>query len=175
VNGAREASISTHGGALAIAAAAATAGAVSAAIEEWSASEIIMFAESAAAEAERRWPADCSTRFARTVRNLYDDFKRLRELQPAEVAARSFPDRPMTIVPLALSLATVMDSAEQAILLAANVGGDSDSVASIAGGILGARYPDTANQGWYDTVEAVNRHDLLTLVRDLVDLRQRRT
>ena len=171
VNGAREASISTHGGVLAIAAAAATAGAVSAAIEEWSASEIIMFAESAAAEAERRWPADCSTRFARTVRNLYDDLKRLRELQPAEVAARSFPDRPMTIVPLALSLATVMDSAEQAILLAANVGGDSDSVASIAGGILGARYPDTVNQGWYDTVEAVNRYDLLTLVRDLVDLR----
>src|SRR5262245_30889865 len=40
VNGAREASIPTHGGLLAIAAAAATAAAVSAAIEEWPADEI---------------------------------------------------------------------------------------------------------------------------------------
>lgn len=34
----------------------------------------------------------------------------------------------MTIVPLALGLATVMQSAEDAILLATNIGGDSDSV-----------------------------------------------
>jgi ADP-ribosylglycohydrolase len=38
---------------------------------------------------------------------------------------------------------TLSQSAESAILLAANVGGDSDSVASIAGAILGARRPDT--------------------------------
>jgi len=49
-----------------------------------------------------------------------------------------FPDHPMTIVPLALCLATLMGSAEEAILMAVNVGGDSDSVASIAGGVLGA-------------------------------------
>jgi hypothetical protein len=36
---------------------------------------------------------------------------------------------------------------------------------------LGARYPETVNQAWYDTVEAVNRHELLTLVGELVDLR----
>jgi ADP-ribosylglycohydrolase len=175
VNGAREASIPTHGGSIAITAAAATAAAVSAAIEAWSADEIITFAESAAAEAERRWPSDDSARFARTVRSTYHDLKRLPELRPADVAAHCFPDRPMTIVPLALSLATVMDSAEQAILLAANVGGDSDSVASIAGAVLGARYPETVNQAWHDTVEGVNRHELLTLVEELVDLRQRRT
>jgi ADP-ribosylglycohydrolase len=172
VNGAREASIPTHGGAIAIAAAAATAAAVSAAIEAWSADDIITFAESAAAEAERRWPGDGSARFARKVRSTYDDLKRLPELLPADVAARCFPDHPMTIVPLALGLAAVMDSAEQAILLAANVGGDSDSVASIAGAVLGSRCPDTVNQGWYDTVEGVNRHDLLTLVDDLVNLRR---
>jgi ADP-ribosylglycohydrolase len=171
VNGAREASIPTHGGAIAIAAAAATAAAVSAAIEAWSADEIITFSESAAAEAERRWPGDGSGGFSRTVRSTYDDLKRLPELRPAEVAARCFPDHPMTIVPLALCLATMMDSAEQAILLAANVGGDSDSVASIAGGILGARYPDTVNAAWYDFVETVNRHDLLTLASELVELR----
>jgi ADP-ribosylglycohydrolase len=175
VDGAREASIPTHGGSIAIAAAAATAAALSAAIEAWSADAIITFAESAAAEAERRWPGDGSVRLARSIRSTYDDLKRLPELRPAEVAARCFPDHPMTIVPLALCLATMMDSAEQAILLAANVGGDSDSVASIAGGILGARYPDTVKQAWYDTVETVNRHDLLTLVGELVDVRQRWT
>jgi ADP-ribosylglycohydrolase len=172
VNGAREASIPTHGGSIAIAGAAATAAAVSAAIEAWSADEIVTFAESAAAYAERRWPGDSSARFAQKVRSTYDDLRRLPELQPVVVAARSLPDSPMTIVPLALGLATLMDSAQQAILLAANIGGDSDSVASIAGGILGARYPDSVNQAWYDTVERVNRHDLLTLVDDLVRLRR---
>jgi ADP-ribosylglycohydrolase len=171
VNGAREASIPTHGGSIAITAAAATAAAVSAAIEAWSADEIITFAESAAAEAERRWPGNPSASFARAVRSTYDELQRLPELRPAEVAARCFPDHPMTIVSLALSLATVMDSAEQAILLAANVGGDSDSVASIAGAVLGSRYPDTVNQAWYDIVEAVNQHDLLTLIGELIELR----
>jgi ADP-ribosylglycohydrolase len=59
------------------------------------------------------------------------------------VAARHFPKDPLTIVPLAIALGTLSQSAESAILLAANVGGDSDSVASIAGAILGARRPDT--------------------------------
>jgi ADP-ribosylglycohydrolase len=48
-----------------------------------------------------------------------------------------------------------MRSAEEAILLAANVGGDNDSIASIAKGILGAMYPSTVNEHWYQTVEAV--------------------
>jgi ADP-ribosylglycohydrolase len=133
VNGSREASIPTHGGSIAIAAAAATAAAVSAAIEAWSADEIMTLAESAAAAAERRWPGNQSASFARTLRSTFDDLRRLPEIRPAEVAARWFPDNPMTIVPLALSVATVMDSAEAAILLAANIGGDSDSVASLAG------------------------------------------
>jgi ADP-ribosylglycohydrolase len=63
------------------------------------------------------------------------------ELQAADVAAKYFPNGPLTIVPLALALGTVMPSAEAGILLATNIGGDSDSVASIAGAILGARYP----------------------------------
>jgi hypothetical protein len=49
------------------------------------------------------------------VRSTFDDLQRLPKLRPAEIAARCFPDSPMTIVPLALSLATVTDSAEQAI------------------------------------------------------------
>jgi ADP-ribosylglycohydrolase len=64
-----------------------------------------------------------------------------RELQPAEIAAVYFPTDPLTIVALAITFATVIDSCQAAILLAANIGGDSDSVASIAGAILGARHP----------------------------------
>ena len=73
--------------------------------------------------------------------------------RPDEVAAASFPRTPLTVVPLAIALATILESAEAAILLAANIGGDSDSVASIAGAILGARYPETINDEWYAVVE----------------------
>jgi ADP-ribosylglycohydrolase len=58
--------------------------------------------------------------------------------------------------------------------LAANVGGDSDSVASIAGGILGAMYPATVNPQWCEVVESVNRHDLEAVARDLTALRHGR-
>ena len=74
-------------------------------------------------------------------------------------------------MPLAIALGTILDSAEVATLLAANIGGDSDSVASIAGAILGARYPDTVNEEWYAVVEAVNRHDLTSLADALAGLR----
>ena len=132
VTGAREASISTHGEALAIAAAAATAAAVSCAIDGAAASDIIAGAE----EAARR----VSEPFAHTVCSVHDDLRARSVLLPGDLAVRYFPDRPTTIVSLALAFATVLRSAREAILTAANVGGDSDSVASIAGGILGAAY-----------------------------------
>jgi ADP-ribosylglycohydrolase len=75
-------------------------------------------------------------------------------------------------VPLVLTLATVMDSSEAAILLATNIGGDSDSVASIAGAILGARTPDSVNEGWYAAVESVNQQDLISLAQGLHELRR---
>ncbi|MGH9383171.1 MAG: ADP-ribosylglycohydrolase family protein [Vicinamibacterales bacterium] len=171
VNGAREASISTHGGSLAIAAAAATTAAVSAAIDGAASHEVLEFAERAAAHAERQWPGNLPDTFASAVRTVHDDLARTPVLRAADVANCCFPDRPLTIVPLALGLATLMRSAEDAILLAANVGGDSDSVASIAGGILGAMYPDTVNQHWYDVVESVNHHDLVTIASELSKLR----
>lgn len=171
VNGAREASISTHGGAVAIAAAAATAAAVSAAIDGSTPTDIILLAERAAIEAGHRWCGDASSAFASTIRGVYEELKRLPGLRSTDVVTRWFPDRPMTIVPVALGLATVMHSAQEAILLAANVGGDSDSVASIVGAVLGARDPTTINDDWYSTVEAINEHDLLTVASELAKLR----
>jgi len=171
VNGAREASISTHGGSLAVAAAAATAAAVSAAIDEASPQQVLELAERAAAQAEGRWPGHAAPAFAKAVRTVHDNLRRLPTLRPVEVAARHFPNQPLTIVPLALGLATVMESAEEAILLATNIGGDSDSVASIAGGILGAMYPISVNDHWYTVVEQVNDHDLVTVADQLAQLR----
>ena len=85
--------------------------------------------------------------------------------------ARHAPSGPLTIVPLAIVLAVPMQSAESAILLAATVGGDSDSVASVAGSILGARCPGSINEDWYGIVEAVNDHRLTRFGEDLSALR----
>ena len=172
VVGAREASISTHGGSLAIAAAAATAAAVSGAVDGASAQQILSLAEWAAELAESRWPGTGAPAFADAVRTAHDDLAAMPRIRASDVAARWFPDRPLTIVPLALALATVMHSAEEAILIATNVGGDSDSVASIAGGILGARDPGTLNQQWYTVVDRVNDHELEILADQLAPLRR---
>jgi ADP-ribosylglycohydrolase len=109
--------------------------------------------------------------FSRAIRAVHDELASLPERRASDVAVRCFPNRPLTIVPLALALATLLRSAEDAILLAANVGGDSDSVASIAGAILGAMYPTTVNQHWFEIVERVNDHNLEETGRELANLR----
>ena len=168
VTAAREASISTHGGSLAVAAAAATAAAVSAAIDEASPQLVLEVAARAATLAERQWPGNSLPVFADTILSVRERLYELPALSPTEVATCCFPNQPLTIVPLALALATIMRSAEDAILLAANIGGDSDSVASIAGGILGAMYPGTVNEHWVHAVEAINQHHLATIAGELV-------
>jgi ADP-ribosylglycohydrolase len=167
VSGAREASISTHGGSLAIASAAATAAAVSGAIDGASAHQILSLAERAAALAESRWPGTGAPACADAIRKAHDTLAAMPVIRAGDVASRWFPDNPLNIVPLALALATVMQSAEEAILVATNIGGDSDSVASIAGGILGARHPDTINDQWYTVVDRVNDHEIETLADQL--------
>ena len=171
VAAAREASISTHGGSMAIAGAAATAAAVSAAIDGALPSEIIDAARQAVARAERQWPGAGGHTFAGAVHQVHQDLSHWKDPTPALVAATYFPDHPLTIVPLALALGTVMPSAEAGILFAANVGGDSDSVASIAGAILGARNPERVNEAWHLVVERVNGHNLTSLAEELGALR----
>ena len=171
VNGAHEAAIPTHGGSLAIAAAAATAAAVSAAIDGLPSHQVLQHAERAAVAAETLWPGPAPFAFSEAICTVHQGLAALPAVRPADVAARYFPNHPLTIVPLALGLATVMRSAEDAILVATNVGGDSDSVASIAGGILGAMYPNTVNRDWCDSVENINGHNLAAIASELADLR----
>ncbi len=99
LNGAREASVSTHGGSLAIAAAAAVAAAVSAAIDEASPDEVLERAECAAAEAERRWPGAAAPAFADAVRTVHHTLRRLSALRAAEIATVCFRSDPRGHVP----------------------------------------------------------------------------
>jgi len=55
--------------------------------------------------------------------------------------------------------------------LAANIGGDADSVASIGGAIAAALDPATINQDWFDVVNSVNDDDLPRVARSLATLR----
>ena len=143
----------------------------SAAIDEASPPEVLERAECAAAEAERRWRGPTAPALADAVRTVHHNLRRLPALRATEIAAVCFPNDPLTIVPLALGLGTLTQSAEEAILLAANIGGDSDSVASIAGAILGAMYPTTVDHDWYRVVEVVNDHNLVAIANDLAQLR----
>ncbi len=172
VQGAYESSVPTHGGQLAICAAAAVAGAISAAIDGKPAREVLSLAVEAAAEAERFRPRDGSSAIAASIQKMHEDLSS-RDGQVADyIAEKHFPNRTDTIVALAISLALITDSSEETILLAANVGGDADSVASIGGGIAGALNPGTVNQEWYDVVERVNEHDLLKVAIALARVRR---
>jgi ADP-ribosylglycohydrolase len=143
-----ECAIATHGGQLAIDAAGAVAGAVSAALEGQSPSDILAVA----------------LRAAGTTSTIAQSIERVH----ADPSHPPFPDRPETIVPLAISLALATRSAEQTTLIAANIGGDSDSVASIGSAIAGAIAPETVNADWFKVVKTINpEYPWSDLLRDL--------
>ena len=175
VRASRESSIPTHGGQLAICAAAAVAGAVSAALEGWLAADVLKLAVQAARKAEAFTLAsrrDGTSTIAASIRKMHDDLSVYKTLLASELTERFFPDKPETKVPLAINLALLTESAQQTILLAANVGGDSDSVASIGAAISGALRPETVNDAWFDVVQAINQDDLVDIAEALARLRR---
>jgi outer membrane lipoprotein SlyB len=68
-------------------------------------------------------------------------------------------------------LATERDAELPTILLAANIGGDSDSVASIGGAVAGAIRPETVNEEWFHAVRRTNSQDLVEAATLLAALR----
>jgi ADP-ribosylglycohydrolase len=171
VQGAYEASISTHGGQRAICGAAAVACAVSAALDGRSSSEILRLSVRAARMAEVLAPSSALT-MATAIQAMHDDLSRWATLTAHGLAARYFPDRPETKVPLAINLAVITQSARDTILLAANVGGDADSVASIGGAIAGAMKPESTDQNWFEVVTEVNADNHLETAQALANLRR---
>ena len=71
----------------------------------------------------------------------------------------------------ALALVYHYDNAKEAIVAAASVGGDADSIASISGGILAAKSPNTLPREWVEVVETVNHLNLDLLAEGLAGLR----
>jgi len=71
----------------------------------------------------------------------------------------------------ALYLFYTNDSADDAIIEAANQGGDADSIASMAGGLLAAHRPDSLPAEWRTAVQEHNDLPLDRLSDALVDLR----
>jgi ADP-ribosylglycohydrolase len=167
-----ECAIPTHGGQLAICAAAAVAGAVSAALEGRSRTEVLNFALKASQGAESLRPSGEPSIMTRSIERAYSDLAMRKHLAVDEVARQYFPDKPQTIVPLAISLALITESAETTALFAANLGGDSDSVASIGGAIAGAHHPETVNEKWFELVTAINQDNLLDMAASLATLRR---
>jgi hypothetical protein len=91
-----------------------------------------------------------------------------------DIAQQYCPDKTENIVPLAISLALTTESAEVTALLAANIGGDSDSVASIGGAIAGALCPERVNERWFEVVSSVNGDAILEIAVSLAAMRPQR-
>lgn len=175
VRGAYESSIPTHGGPLAICAAAAVAGAISAALEGMHAAEVLDLAIRAARDAEAFTSASKSKgapTIAFLIQEMHADLSGYDTLVVSDLAEKYFPDKPETKVPLAINLALITESAERTVLLAANLGGDADSVASIGAAVAGALRPDSVNDAWFGVVQAVNGDDFVGIAHALAQLRR---
>jgi len=168
-----EASIPTHGGRLAVSAAAAVAGAVSAALDGKNAGQVLTAALAASRLAERLRPATTETTMGSCIETVYSYLARRARLSVDDIAQQYFPDRPATIVPLAISLALITESAEETTILASNLGGDSDSVASIGSAIAGALCPWSVNEEWFRVVRSVNSAECDEMLRLVDALAQR--
>lgn len=173
IRGAHECAIPTHGGQLAICGAAAVACAVSTALDGRPAAEVLTAALKASKDAESLRPSKGASTIAASIEKIHSDLAARKELLVNEIAQKYFPDKTEIIVPLAISLALITKSAERTALYAANLGGDSDSVASIGGAIAGALYPDTVNGRWFDVVSSINQDNLLDVAASLAALRPR--
>jgi ADP-ribosylglycohydrolase len=158
VRAAYECAIPTHGGQLAISAAAAVAAAVSAALDGQSPAGILATALDASQE---------SVTIASSIEKIHADLAGTARLDVDEIAQRYFPDRTEHIVPLAISLALITQSAQETARIAANIGGDADSVASIGGAIAGALCPDSVNENWFRAVNSLGDDDLILIANSL--------
>lgn len=166
-----EASIPTHGGRIAICGASAIAAAVSAAIDGKLPSEIVQHAVQAARIAEKYRPETTEENIADHILHVYDDLSSLEALSLEYIKDKYMPWKTPNIVALAITFAVLAQSAEKTTLLATNLGGDTDSVASMGSAIAGALSPQTVNERWYQAVAEVNGNELLQLAPKLAQLR----
>ncbi|MDT7579507.1 MAG: hypothetical protein QOK35_771 [Pseudonocardiales bacterium] len=167
----------THNTGLGIAAAAAVGAAVSAGVGGASLSEAVEVAVAAADEGGRRgyWVAGGSVaaRLRWAVPYLAGLGAQARDEALTDVVGTSVAAQESVVA--ALALAALGDDPWTTLCRAAGLGGDTDTIAAIAGAVLGATHGGAA---WpadaIATVERVNRLDLGPLVDALLALRATR-
>lgn len=166
-----EASMPTHGGRIAICGASAIAAAVSAAIDGRQPPEIVQHAVHAARLAEKYRHQTSEENVADLILHVYKDLSNLETLSLEYIKDKYMPWKTPNIVALAITFAVLTQSAEKTTLLAANLGGDTDSVASMGSAIAGAISTQTVNERWYQSVDEVNGSELLQLAPKIAHLR----
>lgn len=166
-----EASIPTHGSQEAICAASAIAAAISAAVDAKDRAFILDFSIYAAKEAEKYSQPSSDNNIATIISEVFHDISNFEELTPTQLSQKHLPLKTHTIIPLAIALALITGSAEKTTLLAANIGGDTDSVASMGAAIAGAMFPNTINDAWFNIVKEVNGNELMDLAPNIIKRR----
>jgi ADP-ribosylglycohydrolase len=163
------ASAPTHNTGLALSAAAAVAAAVSAGIDGATVAEATTVAVEAARRAASHgyWVAgaDVSTRIAWAV-SLQPTFEVLYELVGTSLAAQES-------VPAAFAVANGFGEPWMVVRVAASLGGDTDTIAAIAGAVVGASHGvDAFPADVRRTVSAVNGLELESLADELLKVRR---
>ncbi|MFD4637262.1 ADP-ribosylglycohydrolase family protein [Lentzea sp. NPDC058436] len=166
----------THNTGIGIAAAAAVGAAVSAGVGGASLSEAVEVAIAAADEGGRRghWVAGGSiaARLRWALPYLASLDSAARENALIDVVGTSVAAQESVVA--ALALAALAEDPWDALCQAASLGGDTDTIAAMAGAVLGATHGGSA---WpaaaITTVEKVNDLDLAPLVSKLLVLRER--
>jgi hypothetical protein len=132
-SGSYEYPVPTYGGPIAVCAAAAVAGAVSATVDGRSDAEALTVAIGTDTKAKSPEPRGKRPRLRRPFRRYSD------------LAKRKW---------------------------AVNVGGDSDSVASIGGAIAGPLHPQRVYQQWFKVVRLINEDDLVNMATSFAAIRR---
>lgn len=158
----------THNSRSALAAACAVAAAFSAAIDDLDQAAILETAIAAAELGNQLGAEDLCPDVARRLRwvrqHASEPASRMRGLNPGFTAWEG--------AVFALALVYQCNSAQEAILAAANSGGDADTTAAIAGGILAAKDPDGLPAEWVELVRRENGLDVQGLAAGLLALRR---
>ncbi|MET0475098.1 MAG: ADP-ribosylglycohydrolase family protein [Mycobacterium sp.] len=165
----------THNTSLGIASAAAVGAAVSAGVGGASLADAVDVAIDAAAEGGRRghWVAGgtIESRLRWAIPYLRGVRAEQRDEVIAEVIGTSVAAQESVVA--ALALAAIAEDPWQAICQAAGLGGDTDTVAAMAGAVLGATVGSSAwPSAEVHTLETTNSLDFTALVRDLITLRK---
>jgi ADP-ribosylglycohydrolase len=176
-----DSSVITHGDCTALSAACAVAAAISAAIDGVRGDGVIEQARRAAMICEAKVRTSALPAISQKIPEVYSLIQdlqidlTLREdiLLLRDTIARSceIGRQACYLAPIAIALAVKFANAHQAIVAAANMGGDADTTASIAGAISAAIAADTLPSSWIKHMEDNNAHQLAQLARDLLSYR----